>query len=111
MSMKRLLWWLIAGSRGGDNRARIILLLHERPLNAHQISESTGLNYKTVRHHLKVLNDHGVIDTIVRGRYGAMFFLSPVMDRNYCVFEEIWGQIRQKEIRRVGSEEGGYNEE
>ncbi|HPX77955.1 MAG TPA: ArsR family transcriptional regulator, partial [Methanobacterium sp.] len=32
--MKKLLWWLIAGSSGGPNRARIILMLNERPYNA-----------------------------------------------------------------------------
>lgn len=37
--MRKLLWWLIAGSTGGPNRAKIIMTLHERPSNAHQLSE------------------------------------------------------------------------
>ncbi|HIE30965.1 MAG TPA: ArsR family transcriptional regulator, partial [Methanosarcinales archaeon] len=35
--MKRMLWWLIAGTKGGVNRARIIKILHERPYNANQL--------------------------------------------------------------------------
>ena len=37
--MKRLLWYLIAGTKGGVNRARIIKCLQERPYNANQIAE------------------------------------------------------------------------
>ncbi len=55
MITKRLLWWLIAGTRGGVNRARIILALHDLPSNANQLAEHLGLDYKTIRHHLDVL--------------------------------------------------------
>jgi hypothetical protein len=30
---RRLLWYLFAGSKGGDNRIKIIDLLKERPYN------------------------------------------------------------------------------
>ena len=101
-----MLWWLIAGSRGGDNRARIITLLHDRPLNAHQITEALGLNYKTVRHHLKVLHEHDIVMTMGRGKYGAMYFLTPSIEKNYDTFEDIWGQIGQKDIKTDGNEKG-----
>jgi hypothetical protein len=42
--MKRLLWWLLAGTRGGRNRARIIMALHERPYNANQTSKTSSLS-------------------------------------------------------------------
>ncbi|MBC2697643.1 MAG: winged helix-turn-helix transcriptional regulator [ANME-2 cluster archaeon] len=93
--MKRLLWWLIAGTKGGVNRARIIKALHDRPYNANQLSEVLGLDYKTIKHHQKVLSDNGVI-TSAGGGYGTMYFLSPVMEGNYALFEEIWEKIGNK---------------
>ena len=96
-AIKRLLWFLIAGSRGGINRGRIIALLRQRPYNAHQIAEKLGLDYKTVKHHLKVLEDNNIIAPAGRKRYGAVYFLSPMMEENYEAFEEIWKDVRDSE--------------
>lgn len=90
--MKRVLWWLIAGTKGGINRALIIRLLHERPYNANQITQSLHLDYKTVRHHLEVMKKHQVIRSMEEG-YGSMYFLTEQMEANYNDFMEIWNQI------------------
>jgi DNA-binding transcriptional ArsR family regulator len=71
--MKTILWWLIAGSKGGINRAKIIKELHDRPYNANQITERLGLDYKTVRHHLKVLSENGIIESNSGEKYGTMY--------------------------------------
>ncbi|MGI0024931.1 MAG: ArsR family transcriptional regulator, partial [Nitrososphaera sp.] len=47
---KRLLWFLFAGSRGGDNRIRIIDLLKDQPYNINQLAEALGVDYKAVQH-------------------------------------------------------------
>jgi DNA-binding transcriptional ArsR family regulator len=91
--MKKLLWWIIAGTKGGINRARIIESLHQRPYNAHQLAEKLGLDYKTVRHHIKVLEQNRVISSSGE-KYGMMYFLSPQMEESYDIFEEIWGQMK-----------------
>jgi DNA-binding transcriptional ArsR family regulator len=96
IGMKRLLWWLIAGTRGGVNRARMIHILHQRPYNAHKLKEKLALDYKTVRHHLKVLEENDII-TSQGGGYGTMYFLSSNMERHYAEFEAIWEQIRDEE--------------
>ncbi len=90
--MKKLLWWIIAGTKGGINRARIIESLHQRPYNAHQLAEKLGLDYKTVRHHIKVLEQNRVISSSGE-KYGMMYFLSPQMEESYEIFEEIRGQM------------------
>ncbi len=91
--MNRLLWYLIAGTKGGVNRARIIKCLQERPYNANQIAEKLNLDYKTVRHHIKVLEDNNVI--VSSGdKYGTLYFLSSDMENNLDVFEEIWNSIK-----------------
>ena len=97
VTMKKLLWWLIAGSRGGINRARIIRLLHDRPYNAHQLAEKLNLDYKTVRHHLKILEDNNMITPAGRKKYGAVYFLSALLEENYSDFEEIWEQIKDED--------------
>jgi DNA-binding transcriptional ArsR family regulator len=94
--MKRLLWWLLAGSRGGENRGRILLALREMPRNAHQLSEGLGLDYKTVRHHLKVLQENNVVAPSGPDQYGAVYLLTPAMEQAMPLFDEIWARIGAK---------------
>jgi DNA-binding transcriptional ArsR family regulator len=96
--LKYLLGWLIAGTRGGASRAQIIRTLNESPQNANQLATTLKLDYRTIRHHLDVLQKNGVI-TSAGDRYGTTYFLSPVMEENYAVFEEILNKIWQKEKR------------
>ncbi len=91
--MKKLLCWLIAGSSGGPNRAKIIMALHIRPYNAHQLAEELDLNYKTVRHHLKVLQENNVVTSSGKQKYGELYFLSDQMTDNYNIFNEIWDEL------------------
>ncbi|MCE5215252.1 MAG: winged helix-turn-helix domain-containing protein [Methanobacterium sp.] len=93
--MKRLLWWLIAGSRGGKNRARIIQALHDRPYNVNQLSNELNLDYKTVKHHIDVLDKHDIINSSEEKRYGSLYFLSNRMEEKYSIFEEISSKMRK----------------
>ncbi len=91
--MKRVLWYLIAGSRGGKNRARIIEAIHDRPYNINQLSKELDLDYKTVQHHIKILEDHDVVNSGTE-TYGNMLFLSNRMEENYSTFLEILSKMR-----------------
>ena len=86
--MEKALWYLLAGTRGGKNRAKIIRSLDERPRNANQLAESMDVDYNTVRHHLDVLLDHNVVE---RGGddYGALYFLTDQFEHNRDVFENV----------------------
>jgi DNA-binding transcriptional ArsR family regulator len=94
-SLKYLLGWLIAGTRGGPTRAKIILALKESPQNANQLATMLKMDYKTMRHHLEVLEKNKII-TSVGDRYGATYFLSQVMEDNYILFDEIVKKIGKK---------------
>ncbi len=87
------------GTKGGVNRARIIRALNERPYNANQLTELLGLDYKTVRHHLKVLQDNKII-TATGDRYGTVYFLSSCMEKDYEVFKEhldkMWDKFKSE---------------
>jgi DNA-binding transcriptional ArsR family regulator len=86
--LKYLLGWLIAGTRGGPTRARIITTLKENPQNANQLATLLGMDYRTIRHHLNVLQKNRIITSVGEG-YGMTYFLSQTLEENYTVFEEI----------------------
>ena len=97
-SIKYLLWWLISGTKGGKTRGRLILALKERPANANQLAQTMTVDYKTVRHHLELLQKNGLVTHAGEG-YGATYFLSLQLDENFAVFEEIWRKIGEKQKR------------
>jgi DNA-binding transcriptional ArsR family regulator len=92
---KYILGWLIAGTRGGLTRARIIQALKETPRNANQLASLLQMDYRTIRHHLEVLEKNRIITSAGEG-YGMTYFLSPVMEENYAMFEEIVNKIWKK---------------
>nr|WP_229504860.1 winged helix-turn-helix domain-containing protein [Natrinema versiforme] len=83
-----MLWWLIGGSRGGENRLRIIRAIQDQPRNTNQLSTALDLNYKTVEHHLERLVEHCVLLTNGDG-YGELYFLSDRLAENLDVLDEI----------------------
>jgi DNA-binding transcriptional ArsR family regulator len=95
-ALRQLLWYLIAGTRGGLNRARIIEALRERPYNAHQLSEALGLDYRTIRHHLELLQKNGLITRPVGDAYASPYFLTSFLEANYGVFEEVRRNIESR---------------
>ncbi|MGA2767301.1 MAG: winged helix-turn-helix domain-containing protein [Candidatus Bathyarchaeia archaeon] len=92
---KYLLGWLIAGTRGGVSRAKIIQALNATPQNANQLATLLGMDYRTIRHHLDVLMKNRIITSAGEG-YGITYFLSPAMEENYALFEEILNKIWKK---------------
>jgi DNA-binding transcriptional ArsR family regulator len=94
--LKYILGWLIAGTRGGVTRAKIIETLRENPQNANQLATTLGMDYRTIRHHLKLLQKNRIITSAGEG-YGKTYFLSIEMEDNYGVFEEILNKLWKKQ--------------
>jgi DNA-binding transcriptional ArsR family regulator len=86
--MDAVLWYVLAGTRGGINRTRIVRALDERPRNANRLAEDLDLNYDTVRHHLDVLRDNDVLRKS-GDDYGAVYLLSDVAEANWDTVEDI----------------------
>ena len=84
----KMLWWLIGGTRGGKNRLRIIMNLKERPRNANSISEELDLDYKTVTHHLELMEENNVVETIGEG-YGKNYTLTNQMEQNIDKLKQV----------------------
>jgi DNA-binding transcriptional ArsR family regulator len=90
--MEQALWYLFAGTRGGENRARIVKALDERPRNANKLSEALDVDYNTIRHHLDMLVEHDVVEQGTDG-YGAMYFLTDRFDDHREEFEHIMEHV------------------
>ena len=93
---KRVLMYLLVGSKGGHNRVQMIKLLKDEPMNANKMGERLGLDYKTIQHHLKILQENNMVVTSSAGAYGAMYFLTPYLEKNISVLEEIWARFGKR---------------
>ena len=86
--VKRLFWYIFAGSRGGLNRLRIISSLKEKPLNINQLAKELSLDYKAIQHHIKILEKNNLITKIGK-KYAVTYFISTFLEVNMRTFEEI----------------------
>lgn len=94
--MKNLVWYLFAGTRGGETRAIIVKSLKKKPINLNQLSKELDLDYKTVQHHIRILSDNNILTAINKGKYGAVYFVSDEMQKMWNEFGEIWEKVGKK---------------
>jgi len=90
--MEAVLWYVLAGTRGGINRVRILRALDERPRNPNQLAEDMDLNYDTVRHHLDVLTENDVLESS-GDDYGAVYLPSDTAEAHWDTVESIVEQV------------------
>jgi DNA-binding transcriptional ArsR family regulator len=91
--LERLLWFVLGGARGGENRARMIHQLRQRPSNMNQLAEKLGVDYRTIMHHVDVLKANSLVITGGE-KYGTMYFLSPRLQAGIGIFDEIVAKLR-----------------
>jgi len=92
---RRLLWYLFAGSKGGENRIKIINLLQETPLNINRMAEILNLDYKGVQHHVDVLEKNNLVSRMGE-KYGIMYFVSNYLESNIDTFKEIVNKMNKQ---------------
>ena len=102
--LRRLLWYLLGGTRGGPNRAEIIKTLQTRPCNANQLAETLRVDYKTVQHHIRILEENGLVSPANKGSYGAVLFLTSKMEEALPILDEIWSRIGTRKISETAKE-------
>jgi len=73
--MRRLLYWLLEGTKGGPTRTQLLSILIKKPMNLRQLSLAAGLDYKTVEHHVELLMKNSVLERSGSG-YGKVYFVS-----------------------------------
>lgn len=87
-------------------RFRIVTALGERPSNANKLATELGVDYKAVQHHVNVLMKNRLIQTPQRDAYGALYFLTPIMEQHLEYVKEIW-----KKYGKSKNKEGAQGEE
>jgi predicted transcriptional regulator len=87
--MKRLLWQIFAGTRGGYVRGFILKKLTDKPYTTNQLAETLNIDYQTTCHHLNVLAKNGIIITT----HDKIYLLSKNMEANLNDFNQIWEKI------------------
>ena len=92
---KMILWSIIAGTRGGINRAKILNLVKDTPMNANKIATVLNLDHKTVIHHVKILAKNELVAKAEKD-YGAEYHLTQIMKENQSTLEEIMSKIGTK---------------
>ncbi|WP_232085609.1 ArsR/SmtB family transcription factor [Conexivisphaera calida] len=94
-STEHMFWWIFTGSRGGTMRARIVASLRDLPQNANQLAQNLGVNYRTITHHLRILEESGIVKS-EGPRYGKIYFLTDLFQMNDDLFEEIVGRVKRR---------------
>ena len=100
IQIKRLLWFLFAGSRGGLNRIRIVLALKKQPYNTHQLVNEIGIDYKGIQHHLRILEKNNII-TSGGQKYAAPYFITTFLEIHLDVFEEIVTRLENNHLTNM----------
>jgi len=93
LQTKMVFWFLFVESRGSTNRIRIMSALRKRPSNRNQLATELGIEYKSIQHHLKLLEKNNLV--IKTGnRYGLTFFVSALFENSEFVFDEIVNRLK-----------------
>jgi len=95
-SLVQTLSHLVLGQKGGENRILIIELLKDRPYNINQLAECLQLNYRTVKHHIDVLRENGLLTPSSSAGYGEVYFLSPELVHDYEIFRNIASKLKSQ---------------
>jgi len=110
--LRRTLWFLLGGKRGGENRARIIWSLWAKPSNINQLATELDLQYKAVQHHIKILVGSSLLAPSGEG-YGAVYLLTQWFENHFQQFEQISAKLgfggRPSATGTPGADRGGSN--
>ena len=94
-SVERLMWWLFGSSMGAATRAWIVVAVREQPRNTQELADMLGLDYTTIRHHLRLLRKNGLLVTS-GDHYGQLYFLAPPLENRWETFLRIVEKMRTK---------------
>ena len=81
-------------------RLAIMEKLIEKPANANQLAKELQVNYRTILHHVEILEKNGLIRS-EGPKYGALYFVSDMIEANSDWFKNVLR--KQNEVTGGGS--------
>ena len=94
--MDGVLWYVLASSRGGPTRVRLVRAIDERPRNANQLATELDMDYTTIRHHLDVLMENKVLRRSGE-EYAAVYLFTDQVRAHWDTVEEILATVDGEE--------------
>ena len=93
--MNKLFSSVFTGMSGRYTRMRIICAITEEPMNTLELSKKLEMDYKTIQHNIKVLENNGLIDREGEG-YGDLFFASDLISSNLQTLYKVIRRVEEK---------------
>ncbi len=93
--VQRFLLWLLDGTRGGPTRLRLLAIMRKKPINLHQLSLASNLDYSTVEHHIRLMERHSIVDCMGEG-YGRQYFVSEIPVVREFLAQKLKGDANEK---------------
>ena len=94
--MEGVLWYVLASSRGGPTRVRILEALESRPQNPNQLATALELDYTTIRHHLDVLMENNIVQR-TDNDYAAVYLITDQARSHWDIIERILETVSSEE--------------
>ncbi len=102
--MNELFSSVFTGMSGRYTRLRIICAITEDPMNTLELSKKLDLDYKTIQHNIKVLEENNLIVREGEG-YGDLFFTSEIISSNlptlYSVIRKVEAKLDKSEKKYI----------
>ncbi len=90
-------YFLLAASKGAASRISIIRYLRANPVSANQLANHLGLDYKIVKNHLNLLEEHDLVSPRVNGGDDAVYFVASTLCSEGSILDELCGNPKDGE--------------
>ena len=72
-----------------------MLVLRKRPINRNQLAIELGVDYKSVQHHLKILQGNNLVKKM-GNKYDVKYCVSTLFENSEFVFDEIVDKLKKQ---------------
>jgi len=70
-------------------------VLRKRPINTNQLAIELGVDYKSVQHHLKILQGNNLVKKM-GNKYDVKYCVSQLFENSEFVFDEIVDKLKKQ---------------